>query len=132
MKLPPSRLFEYFNGLIYRLGEREDQSESLFRDFVSGRKEAVLLMWSQLEKAASEGRRLTSEEGRFLLTEDAPLLELGALAQFVGRKRQTQPTSPLSLTQIPTTPTFAIRIAFFVPFTAGPKTKTLTPSRWSR
>ena len=37
LKLPPQRLSDYFDGFIYRLGDREDQSESLFRDFVSGK-----------------------------------------------------------------------------------------------
>lgn len=41
LKLPPQRLMDYFEGFIYRLGDREDQSESLFRDFVSGRKKRV-------------------------------------------------------------------------------------------
>lgn len=41
LNLPPSRLVDYFDGLIYRLGEREIRSETLFQDFVSGRKKRV-------------------------------------------------------------------------------------------
>lgn len=48
-------------------------------------------MWNQIETAVSEGRRLTSAEGVLLLTEEAPLLELGALAQSV-RAKKTNPT----------------------------------------
>lgn len=48
-------------------------------------------MWNQIESAVSEGRRLTSAEGLVLLTEEAPLLELGALAESV-RAKKTIPT----------------------------------------
>lgn len=41
LKIPLSRLLGYFDGFIYRLGNREDQSESLFRDLVSGRNKRV-------------------------------------------------------------------------------------------
>lgn len=43
--------------------------------------------WSQIESAVTAGRRLTPEEGRFLLTEEAPLLELGALAHSLRAKK---------------------------------------------
>lgn len=38
LNLSSRQLMDYFDGFIYRLGERENQSEQLFRDFVSGRK----------------------------------------------------------------------------------------------
>jgi cyclic dehypoxanthinyl futalosine synthase len=47
-------------------------------------------MWTQIEQAVSNGRRLTSEEGKFLLSEEAPLLDLGALAHSV-RSTKTNP-----------------------------------------
>lgn len=37
LKLSPQRLTDYFEGFNYRLGDREEQSESLFRDLVSGK-----------------------------------------------------------------------------------------------
>lgn len=46
-------------------------------------------MWSQIEAKVSKGERLTTAEGVHLLTE-APLLELGALANEV-RARKTDP-----------------------------------------
>ncbi|MBK8576029.1 MAG: hypothetical protein IPN90_10270 [Elusimicrobia bacterium] len=56
LKLPSQRLMDYFGGFIYRLGEREDQSESLFRDFVTGRKKRVccLGMRAQIESGTHE------------------------------------------------------------------------------
>jgi cyclic dehypoxanthinyl futalosine synthase len=47
-------------------------------------------MWTQIEQAVFCDRRLTSQEGLFLLSEDAPLLELGALAQ-AAREKKTNP-----------------------------------------
>jgi cyclic dehypoxanthinyl futalosine synthase len=44
-------------------------------------------MWTQIESAVSSGRRLTSEEGLILLTEETPLLELGALAHKVRAQK---------------------------------------------
>jgi dehypoxanthine futalosine cyclase len=46
-------------------------------------------VWSTIEKKVLDGRRLTPEEGVFLLAE-APLLEMGALAQEV-RNRKNDP-----------------------------------------
>lgn len=46
-------------------------------------------MWSRIEDKVSRGERLTTAEGVYLLTE-APLLELGALANEV-RARKTDP-----------------------------------------
>lgn len=46
--------------------------------------------WKNIENKVLEDRRLSPEEGRVLLTEDAPLLELGALAQVV-RARKNDP-----------------------------------------
>lgn len=46
-------------------------------------------MWSTIEQKVLDGRRLTPEEGVYLLS-DAPLLEMGALAQEV-RNRLTDP-----------------------------------------
>jgi cyclic dehypoxanthinyl futalosine synthase len=51
-------------------------------------------MWTQIESAVSSGRRLTSEEGLFLLSEEASLLELGALAHGVRAKK----TNPAQVT----------------------------------
>ena len=55
-----------------------------------------MLAWPQIESCVSTGRRLTSEEGLFLLTEGAPLLELGALAQQVRAKK----TNPAQVTYV--------------------------------
>ncbi|MBP9128180.1 MAG: menaquinone biosynthesis protein [Elusimicrobia bacterium] len=41
LKLSTQQLIDYFDGFVYRLGEPENQSESLFRDFVSGRTKRV-------------------------------------------------------------------------------------------
>ena len=46
-------------------------------------------MWSIIESKVQRGQRLSSEEGVYLLTE-APLLELGALAQR-GARAQDRP-----------------------------------------
>ena len=46
-------------------------------------------MWNRIADKVARGERLTSEEGVFLLT-DAPLVELGALANEV-RARRTDP-----------------------------------------
>lgn len=46
--------------------------------------------WSLVEKAVTEGRRLTAQEGLFLLSDHAPLLDLGALAQS-ARAKKTNP-----------------------------------------
>ncbi len=46
-------------------------------------------MWSQIESKVLRGERLSTEEGVFLLT-DAPLLEMGVLANEV-RARKTDP-----------------------------------------
>lgn len=46
-------------------------------------------MWSQIEEKVSRGERLTTAEGVYLMTE-APLLELGALANEV-RAKKTDP-----------------------------------------
>ena len=43
-------------------------------------------MWSQIEEKVSRGERLTTAEGVYLMTE-APLLELGALANEVRAKK---------------------------------------------
>jgi chorismate dehydratase len=41
LKLPLQQMIGYFNGLIYRLESVENQSESLFRDLVTGRRKRV-------------------------------------------------------------------------------------------
>lgn len=41
LNVAPARMEDYFDGFIYRLGNREDQSEALFRDLVSGRRKRV-------------------------------------------------------------------------------------------
>jgi CofH subfamily radical SAM domain protein len=46
-------------------------------------------VWSTIESKVRSGRRLTTEEGVYLLSE-APLLELGSLAQW-ARERKTDP-----------------------------------------
>ncbi len=46
--------------------------------------------WETIERKTAAGERLNAAEGRFLLTEEAPLLELGALAQTV-RAKKTNP-----------------------------------------
>lgn len=38
LRLSSRQLMDYFDGFVYRLGERENQAEKLFRDLVSGRK----------------------------------------------------------------------------------------------
>jgi cyclic dehypoxanthinyl futalosine synthase len=47
----------------------------------------MTLSWEVLEEKAKNGRRLSTEEGLFLLTEEAPLLELGALANVLRDKK---------------------------------------------
>lgn len=37
LKISTPQMVDYFNGFVYRLGDREDQAESLFRDMVTGR-----------------------------------------------------------------------------------------------
>lgn len=46
--------------------------------------------WKTIEAKVRKGERLSSEEGLVLLSEDAPLLELGALSNFV-RDRKAPP-----------------------------------------
>ena len=46
-------------------------------------------MWNRIEEKVLRGERLTADEGVFLLT-DAPLIELGSLANEL-RARRTDP-----------------------------------------
>lgn len=47
--------------------------------------------WDNIVDKIRNRRRLTSEEGRLLLTEEAPLLEVGALAQEVRFQKNPRP-----------------------------------------
>jgi cyclic dehypoxanthinyl futalosine synthase len=46
-----------------------------------------VIHWKTIEEATLRGDRLTTDQGQFLLSEDAPLLELGALAQKIRAQK---------------------------------------------